>query len=363
MFVLLTLVAGAVAFAVPPPITVADVLTLHERTAVAVMITVTSFGAAGLFVAGVKTFRLKLKVAYNLLASGILLFGVALAQLPVIAFYDWWNGWWAKSGMVIVPFVAATTLIFIGIRQFARLLEDHERLTKYSFSFGLSLAFTILSFAAGHYIARDHAVAGTDFYTAVVGWSAIQLTYAAMLANNVRRRLGSSYNRASWWLFVALTALAASAWHEYIINFFMNTDSWYVAHGLSLLPFLASGFALLHAGYMFYLLSTPGVLPAPLIPVTEAPPQATDRDYIESITLLASLASRPEAIDSLLDTLRVITADLPPGQPLRDAEKARLLATYRKIEDYLVLYDPLRSYNRAELRLKLSPAFRILLES
>jgi len=359
-YVVLAFVGAAVMLIIRPPVMVADVTTLHLRTAAALVITLTSIGGAGLFAAGIKTFRLKLRVAYRLVAVGIGLFGLALAQLPITAFFDLWNMWWVKSGMIILPFVVATTLLYVGIRQFARLLDIKNKLTDYRITSALTLGFSALSFVLGHYVVHDHAVAGTDFYTAVVGWSAINLSYAALLAHGIRRQIGAAYQPATRWLAIALAAMAVSAWHEYTINFFMNTGSWYVAHGLSLIPFILGGLLIIRAGYAFCLLGIVSV--TPFIPVAEAPSPLTDDDYFNSITTLAALASRREAIDPVLDTLRVITANLPPGQLLNDAAKKQLVSTYQSIEAYLIYNDPLRNFNRDDLRSRLRPAFRAVLE-
>ncbi len=356
----LAFVAGAAMLLVVPAATsVMNGLAGHLRTALAVVTVVSALGGAGLFVAGVKVFRAKLGVAYIILAAGISMFGFALVQLPIAGFFNLWKEWWFHSGMLIVPFVLATTLIYVGMRQFSRLIEVRNPLERYSFAVGLGTAFTVLSFVAGHYVVLDHAVDGTDFYTAVVGWSAIYLTFAALLARGILQRIGSSYQNATRWLFVAMVVLSAGAWHEYVINFFMNTDTWYVATGLSLIPFVAGGFTLVRAGYAFCSLS---VQAAPYILAPEVPPTATDDDYINSIITLAALASRQHDIDPILDTLRAVTAAVVPNHPLSPAAKQKLIATYHGVEAYLMHQDPLRLYPREELRKRLKPAFRRLLE-
>ena len=70
---------------------------------------------------------------------------------------------------------------------------------------------------------------------------------------------------------------------------------------------------------------------------------------IDRIVFLAGLASQRSAIDPILDRMREITANLPAGQELPNADQQELESVYTEIKDYLVRSDPLRSFTPESL--------------
>ncbi len=78
---------------------------------------------------------------------------------------------------------------------------------------------------------------------------------------------------------------------------------------------------------------------------------------IDVVTYVASLASNPKAIDSLLEAVREITARMQPGQPLSPADQARLGQVCLGIEKYLVEQEPLRTFDQATLQEKINQRF------
>jgi hypothetical protein len=112
----------------------------------------------------------------------------------------------------------------------------------------------------------------------------------------------------------------------------------------------------LYASYQFRLITMvarTGELPAM---------HATDADFIDSIIMIAGLVSRPEAVDPILDDLRLVTASRQPDQPLTALEKRKLLNVYGRLEAYLTAEDPLRTISRDELLNRVTPPFRQVLE-
>lgn len=330
-----------------PRATGMDATSAHLRTFSALLVTVTSVGGSILFLGGVAQFKTQLRVAYILFSIGIILFGIALLQLPIIGFLDLWNSWWANSGLVIVPFVFATALIYAGVRQFVLLLGIKTQFASWSRVIVVAAAATAIGFVTGHNFARYRDVAGTDTYIAVVGWSAVFITYAALLARKLVDRIGPFYQDAMRWLASSLTALTVAAWHEVAINYFMNNDSWYVAHGMSFWPFVVSGLLILRAGYAFTLLGKE----VPYIPVERAPSDTIDVAYAASLASVAGLVSDKE--NPLAKEAQAAAVGLKSEQ--------HIVEYYDKLEAYLMHNDPLRTFERSELRNRLAPGFRAII--
>ncbi len=337
------------AFKMTPSVTVSNAASAQLRAATAMVVAMASLGGSVLFLGSLQHFQAKLRLAYRLFAFGILLFGLALIQLPIIGFKDAWNSMYANSGLVIVPFIFATLLIYAGMQHFALLLGVKSRLTEWRSVLSVAAGATVISFVGGHYVARYHDIAGTDIYIAIVAWSAVTITFATLLARGIVDRIGPFYQSAMRWLVSALVVLTFAAWHEYVINYFMNNDFGYVAYGWSFWPFILSGIMLLKAGYAFVLLGTK----VPYIPVHEAPGEPAELQYADNLASLAALISYKDS--SVAKDIQSTVAQTVPS-------KANLVQSYNKLENYLTQKDPVRRFGRQELRGQLHPGFRALVE-
>ncbi|HKX72614.1 MAG TPA: hypothetical protein VJM32_01230 [Candidatus Saccharimonadales bacterium] len=74
---------------------------------------------------------------------------------------------------------------------------------------------------------------------------------------------------------------------------------------------------------------------------------------IERITYTASLATRFEDIDTMLDPVRRITSDSDPSQPLSADQQTTLQGVQHQLEDYLVTRESLRRFTLQSLQLQI----------
>lgn len=335
---------------------------VHSRTAIAAVIASMSIGAGIWFLTGLSHFKIGLRVAYRLLAVGVILFGLSLLQLPIAGLFDLWNSAWTNSGAIIVPFMAASVMIYAGLRRFAHLLQLATKLTSF-----VGVTFVAAAFAAGSTAAASrfmpYELEGITVYVGTVGWTLVYLCCSAILASRIRYVIGREYQKAMAWLAVTLAAFTIGALHEYIFTFFFNVDTHpYPQYGFSIWPTGVASLLLVMASRQFYLLGASADTPAR---TSESQPSQAihDSDYVDSIVAIANLASRPQDIDPFLDNLRLITAREASETAFSEAEKAQLLATYKSIEEYLVQEEPLRTFTKEEIRQRVTPAFRNNLEA
>lgn len=81
--------------------------------------------------------------------------------------------------------------------------------------------------------------------------------------------------------------------------------------------------------------------------------QQPTRSLVDIVIYLASLVSDPRVIDPHLDTVRLVTANLPPsGEPTPQQTQA-LLDVKRKIEEHLLTQDQVRVFTPESLQLQL----------
>lgn len=349
---LLLPIAGIIGFIVPSAPTVDHQAAVHTRMALTLLMTVAFSGSALLFLAGLGGFKSGLRIAYRWLASGIILFGLGMLQWPIIVLLDWFNTFWATSGLVILPFVGATALMYVGMRQFARLLDVHSRFTSLAVSMLVVFNFTLASGLAAHFFASNPTV-GAQTYTATVAWSAGFGLLAWLLVGKTRKVIGQTYRRPMATLFFALGVLTFGGFHEYASSYFITEESPYIYWGISLWPFIIAALCMIWAGYAFS-----GLGRIEERQVAQKSKAGSSQTYIESIATIASLASRPDDIDVILDGLRDVSSSLGEQAELSVDQKKRLVIVYRQLETYLVTKDPLRLFTAEQLRSRISPDFR-----
>lgn len=353
---------SAASFFLPVP---AD--TLHETASRWRMVSTVAMvtligGAALLFLQGLSAFKSDLRVAYRWFAVGMILLAVALLQWPFLVLLDAESSFWVLSGAVVVPFIVSTAFMYRGMRQFGNLLQIRSWLLSWPIALSIVTGVALLSGAAAYIflttIGPPAVSDDTYLYTATVAWSAGFGILTWLIAIKVYGAIGVSYQTPMGWLVVALGALCFSAVHEYITSYFISPQDWYLYSGAISWPFIISGFLFVIAGSMFTAERTG-------VSQTRTPDGEINlgRSYIDSITNIANLASRPKDIDPILDGLRRVTANLQPDTSLSTDDRIQLLDTYKQLEEYLVTSDPLKSFTKEQLRTLLYPEFRTQVET
>jgi hypothetical protein len=89
-------------------------------------------------------------------------------------------------------------------------------------------------------------------------------------------------------------------------------------------------------------------------PTTGTAPDNPQRKRVDRILYLASLASRRDDIDPMMDTLREVTAHWQVGQPLAPQDDAALSQLEVSLKNYLVHQDPLRAFDAESLQQRLA---------
>lgn len=340
--------------------TLSEHVTEHRiRLVVTVVMTVSFCGSALLFFRGLGAFKAGLQAAYRWFSAGNIGFGVAMLQWPVIVVAGLQSSFWAVSGVVVVPFLLATFLMYVGMRQFALLLGVQTIVTSRLFSVSVALACMVGSGLAAHFFATNNTPGiENEAYTATVAWTTIYGLLAWLLVRKVIGVIGRSYQRAMSWQAAALGMMVFGGAHECVTSYFLTEGDWYIYAGVSMWPFVIAGCLFVGAGYQMGLMRFAA-------DQDDSPPSAPTQDaraFIDSILGVASLASRPNDIDSILDGLRGVTAAMRPGEALSEAQIRILVDVYMQLERYLTTADPLRVFTREELEARLAPDVRAYLK-
>lgn len=344
------LAAGAGSFLLPVVSSVKDPMVTHWRAAFSIVITVAMCSAATWFMASLGQFKERLRRVYVLLGVGLIIFSVAMAQLAVIGLLDQWDSVWATGGGIVLLFALGCIFAYTAMRLLSRMLNLHGLLPSFWAVTSISVVVGVLFGIVATYTLR-YEMEGIATYIGAVAATALYLLCSALLAGRLRQAIGVRYQSVMRWQAIAFSAFALGALHEATTTIFFDANAWYEAYGVYLWPFVLTGLLFVRASYEFRLLTTQEVA---AIASHEEP---TDQDYIDTFVAVAGLASNPKEIDDIIEEMRVVTANLPPGSTMTVDQKKRLVAAYYQLEQYLTTKDPLRTYTKEEIREQATPGF------
>lgn len=309
------------------------------RTAWCVAILIFQIGATWYFVASLPSFKPVLRRAYKELSLGILCLGLAQVQLPILTYINGWSSWYARGGIVLLPYVATTVAMYLGVRTFARIMQVRSAWMQWWLamlaSFG-GIGVTLAIF--GRY---EHSVASFA-YDSLIGWSVAGGLITAWITLRVRASLSPTFKPAMNWLLASFIATIIAGLHQLWLQHFTSETWWYRDDGFSVWLLLVASMAFLRTGLEFWQL-TRGLV--------------SNTNFVEVVVYTAQLASRPQDIDPILDRLRLLTAGLRPGAALTDDTRRQLIEIYLELENYLVNQERLRNFTRHSLRLGLPDSF------
>jgi hypothetical protein len=358
LIIIVALIGSAVSFLLPVASTVDNPDASHWRLAISLVFVILFVGAAVWFMSGLKSFKTPLRVAYRWLGVGLICVALATLQIPIIALRDLWDSAWATGGGVVLVFMAGAVFMYFGALRVGNALREDGFAAKPVAVTAVTIGVTLASYIlAGRLL--QYEADGVDVYIAAIGWCVSYVMFAGALTWRTAHDVGQVYQRSLKALAIAFFVFGLSGMIEMVGTLLVGNEHPYQAYGISFLPFALAGLFFVWASAEFNQLTVaPTVANAS---VEQEIISIADKDYIESIASVASLASRPEAVESLTDDLRAITASLAPGVSLTDVQKKKLVDTYFRLEAYLIQNDPLRTYTKEEVREQVSAGFSAVL--
>ena len=324
---------------------------LSINFAVAVLLT----GAALVFAYSLGGFSAKLKHAYALLCSGMALLGIIQFQLPLSILLNIQEDYWYRNSISPILYLGTMIIIFVGARAFAKLFNIRNLLMKSWF-----FILTLLGVAALVYFLPHVSVPSTEaeFDTTNVGTAMMIVftAYAAAYFLLVKRVAGVAYTNALAWLVVGFTTLALNGTTYVVIHIAIGEDGPFpmfipVIVGVI---FAIVGLCFLKAGHSFSLIQASSTT-VPIFAArdffgrTKHARRQTDISSIDIVTFTANLASDTQAIDALLDKVRLITSQAQTKE-LSEADQATLKKVYLELEYYLLEKEKIRVFDQVTLR-------------
>lgn len=312
----------------------------YQRFSLAISLctTLMHLSAFGFIVRGFKYFKRELRVAYTHLGIGFAILGLTTSQLAVVNLFGW--AFWISSGGVLIPYIISVTQIQRGVTRFARSLGiTTKKLSLPRIVLGAALLGTVIAVLphADTTLPERTIRAGiwmTTFITVFFTVSAYGLHLAS-------KKVGNSYIASLKCMRAALLAAAFSA-VVYIGNLlFTGGMGWFMDWNITIIFINVSGFLFMTSGYLFSVIGEPAT--------AKAGHKATS---IDIILYAEGLATNLEAVDPIVDDLRVITSQMHDQNDTNfsSEDQQKLYQTYCRLENYLTTQDPLRKLTVDEVR-------------
>jgi hypothetical protein len=223
----------------------------HIQLFVETLFAVLYLGAGILFLTGLKGFKFQLKVAYTLIAAGMMAYAIALIQLPVFQLLDLFHTTWVDYGGFNLVYILTSSLLLWGVVRFARLIKAQSVAIKPMVIIAVSVLVSFGSAFLPHAsdVAKPNELAN-DLTNSTFVCGAVLLIFAAWGIAAAKRTAGPAYTNALAWflLGIGMQAMAAS---ETAIMGFTGFNNFLLNSGLFFLPFVAGAVLNLRSAYAF----------------------------------------------------------------------------------------------------------------
>jgi len=343
----------ALSWLVPQPAN-ADVAAYYSRFGTIITLFDSGFaiGAAILLLRALHNFKPELKPAYRYLAWAALLYGILTLVYPYIEY----NGLWDNIALSISSYAAyffGGPLMYFGAREFYKRVGLKGKVASPVIIVTVTAVLWIIHVFAPH--AAD--VWPHEWLYEIMQVITLVPTVAYLVAGYMLWRVGhtagASYKKPFGWMSAGLLWQAVGAGSVVVLEI-IGYDNWFFNDRVIWAPIILGDICIFVAGYYFNTVgvATSGSFFRRLFKRT--PKQTSSLDIVVHI---AGLASDTRKIDPYLDNMRVITAQLKPGQSLTTDDQHILLNVYVNVENYLVNEDQLRHYSRDQLRQDITRRF------
>lgn len=340
--ILVAATTAAITFAIPIPNSwhgsFAD---FHAPLAGSSVTSVINLGAALLFTVSARIYKTRLRQIYAGVALGIIITTIGSLQIPIINAFSWWDSAWVNYGLIGLPFLTASSILYISMRALGRLVGLRSFILKAGYAVPIALLAGVVIILTPHarFAISEQAL---DASNAVAAVCCTLYGIAAIIALQLSKHIGKHYRQAMFWLGVGEMGSALVS-VPIIINALLTG----VTNGASpaiLAVEIITPILQIIAGYVFARASQ-----------SEQSVQSGDiTNVLDMVTYAAGLVSNPATVDPMLDPMRTITASITSLQQLSAQQQNELFTIYLQLEAYLTNKEPIRTFSQTELRAELS---------
>lgn len=347
-----SVILGLLSLFLDPGAHTANATNFHINTALGIITAVLQLAAATMFLTALDKFKMQLRHAYILICVAIIMLGVSQVQVPISVYFGLIDSFWVKSGLIAIPYLSPTVLLFLGVGHFARLFNIRERW--YSF-WPWCIGGLFFSVIAGTTL---HTLVGHDDKSQFIGtisvtiWAGIMFFVTLLMILKIRRTAALIYQPSLRWLAIGMGTLTIFSLEYVTVTTALGFTNAIQDHGGIVLPQVIIALAFLRAGVMFANINAPEAERH----ITSYHPEPS---ILDVVMYAATQVSNPQRIDATLNKLRAITASLEPGEPITPEKQQRLKGIYQEIEHYLIHDEPIRQFDKTVIRENIANHFQV----
>lgn len=323
-----------------------DIPLLFPAAAILFLLNGVATVAAVLFLLGVQGFKPQFKTAYYYICGGYLLHAFGSVSYPMA-----YLGYTTHLQSILtgdIPLCLGAVCIYLGIRKFGHLLGLQGSVMSPWRYLPIFLLVAGIAWYLPHRPVPDSSELVFDLDRTL---SVLETTFyllIALLAFRIQHAASVFYTRPLRWFGVTFTVYfsTSTAINAQFYLTWLTPSTLYLVGAIISAAYLARGILSIIAGYSFNKISH-----------REITTSTKEASLLDIIIFTASLASRPQEIDPILDTVRQITAHHQPNQSLNDQETHQLTEVYHHLEDYLTHDETIRSFTHDSLQSLLQKKF------
>jgi hypothetical protein len=361
----LAVLGGILAFISPTPAE-QDSLSFHVLFTTSSINGILYASSIVIFLLALKSFQTRIRIAYYVLCAGLALVAAGALQFIVISYFNLWATPYLVDSWVEAPFLLGLFLLYVAPWLIARQLGVKNFWTRLPLIAGIILASSLLSMLIPH--SSDPMLEKSlDILVAFNIWEGGLALAGIMVLLSLKRTMSLLYTPALAWLILLYGCIAFGDLQIVIVNLIAGYDNWFVKYNAAMATYLVGALCGVKAAIEFRRNTYTDQLPVGIVDKAShsffgVQEVATEDKKVfcgEVINTIASLASNPRDIDSVLDKFRAVTAARRTSdQTLSDADQSALAAVYLEIETYLVTREPARKFSREELRFIILDKYR-----
>ncbi|HET8671419.1 MAG TPA: hypothetical protein VFM05_12570 [Candidatus Saccharimonadales bacterium] len=322
-------------------------------------IVVLYFAIPYFFWSGMERFKPALRGAFGRICIGILLLGVAQAQTTAINVLAAADSLWVRYGFLTLPYLLSLIFLFSGTRQLARLFGVKQSSTSYPPVLGFSAILALVAAMLPH-LPVSTAEGPFRGSLALIGWDAGLFIASTLNIWYIKQRASAYYTRALHWFFWSLVVFTWAGIHYLITLIAIPENSWYANYGMAIVPFIVGVLLLTKTGTSLQQMGqpiAPGLFSSLFAHTANtARGSRSKMGPIDAVLELASYASNPSELDTILDRMRAITAQGESAQILQPSAQHELAGVYHEIEQYLLNNEKIRNFTVYDLRQAITSA-------
>ncbi len=309
--------------------------------------------AAIVLILAIKGFRDRLRTPYLLICASILMVAMGTIQSVLLWILHAENTAYYRLGGLYIFYITVPYLAYFGLRTLAVQLLTKSVLLKAWLPISITLVFGILATLIP--TPRTDLPEYRIDIEVFMNSSAFLLIIVTALVFKARRQASIIYKSAFRWLGFVYGSIALVTTSNMIAVIYLPHEHWYWMYGVSYSVYNFTAIAVMVAALRFTRIAYAADT---LIKKNRSTHSLSSIDIVMA---LAQLASNPKSIDEILDELRRLTVSLATsgsGVVLTKEQQIITARVYTRLENFLINKEPVRKFDRKELRQMIDIRFK-----